>query len=268
MNLIPVVTLLGTLFVTVLVTRIATVALALTGLSRESARFQARSALTGVGFTSSETEKVVNHPVRRRIIMMLMLLGNAGIVTCMATLMASFVNNTEGTNWVVMLAVMSSGLLVLALVTRSRWIDRQMSRIIERSLRRWTKIDVRDYVSFFHLSDGYSVSEIQVDPTDWLADRSLAELRLPDEGVMVLGIERPLQDYIGAPNATTEIVEGDTLIIYGPGHRIEELNQRRSGPQGSAAHKNAVEEQAELQRQQESVEESTDVTATDPEASE
>ena len=163
-----------------------------------------------------------------------------------------------------MLAVMSSGLLVLALITRSRWIDRQMSRIIERSLRRWTKIDVRDYVSFFHLSDGYSVSEIQVDPTDWLADRSLAELRLPDEGVMVLGIERPRHDYIGAPNATTKIAEGDTLIIYGPGHRIEELNQRRSGPQGSAAHENAVEEQAELQRQQES----TDVPAIVPEASE
>ena len=40
--------------VSLLVTRVATVALTLTGMSREMVRFQARSALTGVGFTTSE----------------------------------------------------------------------------------------------------------------------------------------------------------------------------------------------------------------------
>src|ERR671930_157063 len=38
--------------VSLLVARIGTVALTLTGLSRESARFQARSAFFGVGFTT------------------------------------------------------------------------------------------------------------------------------------------------------------------------------------------------------------------------
>lgn len=40
----------------ILVTRIATLALTHTGLSREAASFQARSAFTGVGFTTSEAE--------------------------------------------------------------------------------------------------------------------------------------------------------------------------------------------------------------------
>ena len=44
-------------------TRIATVALQLTGLSKANARFQARSAFTGVGYTTSEAEDTVNHPV-------------------------------------------------------------------------------------------------------------------------------------------------------------------------------------------------------------
>ena len=35
-----------------------------TGTSSELARFQARSAFTGVGFTTSEAESVVLHPVR------------------------------------------------------------------------------------------------------------------------------------------------------------------------------------------------------------
>lgn len=73
--MLSIVSLLIVLTLSILVTRIATVALAHTGLSRESAKFQARSAFTGVGFTTNESEKVVNHPIRRRILLLLMLLG-------------------------------------------------------------------------------------------------------------------------------------------------------------------------------------------------
>lgn len=59
-------------------------------MSRESARFQARSALTGVGFTTSEAEDVVSHPVRRRIVGGLMMVGSAGLVTAAASLFLSF----------------------------------------------------------------------------------------------------------------------------------------------------------------------------------
>lgn len=41
------------LAVSLLITRIATVALQLTGVSKANARFQARSAFTGVGYTTS-----------------------------------------------------------------------------------------------------------------------------------------------------------------------------------------------------------------------
>ena len=73
-----------------LITRFAVLVLVVTGLSRESARFQARSALTGSEFTTSESEAVVDHPVRRSVIMRLMLIGNAGIVTVIASLVLSF----------------------------------------------------------------------------------------------------------------------------------------------------------------------------------
>ena len=74
------VSVLVVLLVSLLVARVGTVALTLTGMSREAARFQARSAFFGVGFTTGEAEAVVGHPVRRRIIMWLILLGNAGVV--------------------------------------------------------------------------------------------------------------------------------------------------------------------------------------------
>jgi len=78
--------------ISLLITRVATLALVLTGMSQEAARFQARSALTGTGFTTTESEAVVNHPVRRRIVMFLMLLGGAGLVTTIAALVIGFAN--------------------------------------------------------------------------------------------------------------------------------------------------------------------------------
>lgn len=48
-------TVLAALLLSLLITRIATNALSVTGLSRETARFQARSAFTGVGFTTGRT---------------------------------------------------------------------------------------------------------------------------------------------------------------------------------------------------------------------
>ena len=82
-----IISLLIVLTLSLIVTRVAAMALMLTGLSRESARFQARSAFTGVGFTTGEAENVVDHPVRRQIVMLLMLLGNLGIGAVVATLM-------------------------------------------------------------------------------------------------------------------------------------------------------------------------------------
>lgn len=53
------------------VIHVATLVLVATGLSRTVARFQAPSALSGAGFTTSESEQVVGHPLRRRVIIML-----------------------------------------------------------------------------------------------------------------------------------------------------------------------------------------------------
>lgn len=72
-------------------------ALIATGLPREVARFQARSALSGVGFTTTEAESIVGHPLRRRIVFWLMLVGNAGFVTIVVSLILTFANSAGGT---------------------------------------------------------------------------------------------------------------------------------------------------------------------------
>jgi hypothetical protein len=139
--MIALLSLLSILVVSLLVVRVATVSLMLTGLSHELARFQARSAFTGSGFTTTESEEVVRHPVRRRIIMLLMLLGNAGLVTVVSSLILSFVNRPETTGWRgalwLRLLVLGAGLTALWLVAHSRWVDQWMGVPVRRPRAGW-----------------------------------------------------------------------------------------------------------------------------------
>lgn len=237
---------LGTVFVvalvSLLITRIATMVLALTGMSHEAARFQARSALSGVGFTTTEAEQVVNHPVRRRVVLTLMLVGSAGLVTAVATVMLSFVNASQA-EAERRLLILGGGLLLLLLLARSPWFDRRLSAAIGWALERFTDFGAHDYAKLLHLGGDFAVMEVGVRPGDWIADRTLAQLRLRDEGVAVLGIERPDGTYLGAPPWSTRITTRDTVVVYGPEHLIRDVDCRQAGPEGDRAHAAAVEAQ-------------------------
>lgn len=248
--MIAAISLLVVLTVSVTVTRIASVALTHTGLARETARFQARSAFTGVGFTTNEAENVVNHPVRRRILMLLMLLGNAGIVTAVSSTMLTFVDtkDTNAAGWLWRVIILIVGIALLWTAAWSRWLDRHLSRIIKRMFQRWTDLDVRDYSSLLHLGGEYAVAELQAQEGDWLADRSLAELRLREEGVIVLGVQTPDGEYHGAPTRKTSIRSGDVLLLYGRQSSLSSLDSRRRHVGGEMAHLDAVSEQIEHEK--------------------
>ncbi|MBU3958657.1 MAG: potassium transporter TrkA, partial [Candidatus Omnitrophica bacterium] len=66
--MIPLFGLLTIIVLSIIVVRFGAIALELTGLSPEIASFQAQSAFSGAGFTTSESETIVTHPLRRRII--------------------------------------------------------------------------------------------------------------------------------------------------------------------------------------------------------
>lgn len=222
------------LLVSLIVVRVAAVALTLTGMSAESARFQARSAWTGTGFTTRESESIVGHPLRRRIISTLMVLRGAGLVTAASALMAGFVTAEGVGDNLRRLLLVLAGLVVLWVLAKSRWLDKRMTRVIQWSLARFTDLDARDYLSLFRLARGYSVSELLVRHGDWLADRSLAELELPAEGVLVLGITRRDGAFIGAPRGPTIVQPGDRLVVYGKAELIADLDQRAADLAGQA----------------------------------
>lgn len=222
-----------------LITRVAAVALRTTGLSTEVARFQARSAFSGVGFTTLESEDILTHPARRRIVQNLMVLSSAGVAGTLASLLLSFTGTRGYGQPAGRIAVLVVGLLVLWRLASSRWVDARLSRAIERVLRRWTDLEARDYVRLLQIGGDYSIDEIEVDDDDWVEGRPLRDLRLNREGVVVLGVRRADGRYLGVPRGATTIQAGDTVIVYGEAGQLDELRDRKEGASGDEAHERA-----------------------------
>jgi len=234
--------LLAVLAVSLLVTRVATMVLTASGMSGESARFQARSAFTGAGFTTTESEAVVAHPVRRRVVMLLMLVGNIGFVAAVSSLILGFRGDAVGASWM-RVFVLAAGLLLLVYLSRSPWVNRRLTALIGWALRRWTDMEGRDSAVLADLGDGYVVSELAIAANDWATGHTLEELRLPEEGLLVLGINRDDGDYVAHPGRGRRLACGDLLVLYGHVDAIADLDHRAS-EDGDAAHARAVERHA------------------------
>lgn len=240
--MIAIISLLLVMAVSLIVTRVATISLMHTGMSKQIARFQARSAFTGAGFTTVESEKVLNHPVRRKIIGMLMLLGNAGLVTAVSTLILGFIGRSHQSSLLARAGVLAAGLAVLFFIVRSQWVDRHLSRIIDLALRRYTDLDVKDYGTLMQLVGDYRVVDFSVGEQHWMAGRTLAELRLRDEGIVVLGLRMPDGSYLGVPDGDSRVPAGVSLVIYGRRGSIKSLSQRTSATVAAIKHREGVRE--------------------------
>jgi K+/H+ antiporter YhaU regulatory subunit KhtT len=243
--MIAILSVLAVVSLSVLITRFASIALQLTGLSRETARFQARSAFTGVGFTTNEAESVMIHPDRRRIIMILMLLGSAGVASAIAGLMISFSRAGTASELVLRGAVLTAGLLLLTAFAHSAWIEHHLARVIEWSLRRVTDLEEQAYTTLLDVRGDYTVAQVRIEPASWFADSAIEDLNLSAEGVIVLGVIRHDGSYVGSPRGRYTLRERDTVILYGPADRLREIQQRVAGAAGRDAQEQARDEHLE-----------------------
>ncbi len=60
-----------------------------------------------------------------------------------------------------------------------------------------------------------------------------SNLKLREEGLIVLGINRENGDYIGIPDGENEIKPGDILITYGRTQSVAQIDERKAGTRGA-----------------------------------
>ena len=176
-------------------------------------------------------------------------MGNAGLTSAVAGLILTFYQGS-GQQVVFRLGLIIVGLTLLWVISTSKYVDRVLTKIIENALKKFTKLEVRDYARLLELEKGYTVSELEVRDEEWLCNHKLHELALPDEGVVVLGIKRRNGAYIGAPCGSTLILSGDVLTCYGREKVLQSLATRSAGSKGDAEHAAAKEEQRRIENEE------------------
>jgi hypothetical protein len=217
----PLVALLVITLISLLAVRIGSTALMMTGLSWDTASFQSYSAFFGVGFTTREAEMVVNHPVRRRIIRDLILAGNIGLTSALATLVVTAVQSDHGIHPLFIIAQVVLALVIVLYLSGRPFFRRLLDWVIQRMLERSGLVRALDYELLLRIQSGYCVSEVEITADSTLVNRTLRESRPWDHGVIILAIKREGTTIPGIPGPTELLKVGDVATVYGEEGRIK-----------------------------------------------
>jgi hypothetical protein len=204
-----------------LIVRAGSIALMITGLEEKRARFQALSAFSGTGFTTREAESVINHPKRRRIISILMIMGNAGIVAVIVT-MTSSIMKTKGYFLSLDIILFVVGIYLIYKFATHKKIIRRWESFIEDKFVKSNIFEESATEDLLHLFEGYGLVRVIVDEQSPLDGSTLADNKLNIRGILVLGVERG-RSWIPVPHGDEVLHKDDRLVIYGPVDKMKSI---------------------------------------------
>ena len=189
------------------------------GLFPKAAAFEARSALTGSGYTTSETEIVVNDPASRQVASLLMIVGFVGPVTILGLLGFGFFLPTSSDFEI--RALVLALLVALFLLLERFGVNVRLLRRPARAMAR-TLFRTKPGLMWTVIAD-HAIAAIRISPANPLANHPLGAEPFKGAGVTVLGIKRADNDglhYVANPSPNEQIMPGDELILYGPAARL------------------------------------------------
>ena len=177
------------ILISFLFVRAASIAFMMTGLDKKKARFQALSAFSGTGFTTKEAESIVNHPQRRKITRWLMMGGNAGIVTVIVTATSSMVSS-QRYQLPMNILILLIGIFLIYKLAKYRGFTRKWEHFIEKKLIKSPAFEESTTEDLLHFLEGYGLVKKIILEESPLSGKSLADAKLNEKGILVLGIER------------------------------------------------------------------------------
>jgi hypothetical protein len=250
---------LVSLFVVVMVSIIgikcAAILLELTGLSRDIANFQAISAFTGTGYTTKESEIIMDHPLRRKIVQVLILGGNIGVTTSIASLILTFGGHDHDDIWLQVISL-CVGLALMYTALNSQLAYRVLRKLTLKIFRDMKRQDLHDFHQVLGIGRGFGIVRLVVENDGhWMIGRALKDMKLDREGTLVLAIERKMPNskkitFIGAPNGSTQVSAGDVLTCFGRPEAVWSLSEREPGLEGDKQHDEACAKMMEVNIQE------------------
>jgi hypothetical protein len=235
-----------TLAVSFIVVRVGAIAFQLTGLEWSLAKFQSLSCFTGTGFTTKEAELITGNPQRRRIASILMVLGNAGLVTLILTGASTIISEEDILSALsksylpfygaqiakfVNIVMLAAAVIVVYKIFTNKKVTLKLTNFLREKI---VKKEFFQRVSFEELllaTGGYGVSRVKVFGESPVLNKTLRDADLRRHDITVLAIVRG-EETIANPGADKVILRGDELVCFG---RLENIRSVLCPPSAARA---------------------------------
>ncbi|MBG9449498.1 hypothetical protein ABE67_09270 [Cytobacillus firmus] len=188
-----------------------------TGLDKHIARFQVISMLTGTGFTTGESELIIDHPIRRRFGAFLILFGAFSL----AVIISAISSILSDEFFTAKISIVAAVLLVVIITLKMPKVRHYLSEKLEHELEE--HYDFRDLPIREALltEDNDHVLDYFIDEKCEFNGKELGDIIGEDEDINVLFIQRG-DVKIRKDRLVTELQEGDHIILYGEEQTIED----------------------------------------------
>lgn len=197
-----------------IIVRIASTILRHTGLPENIARLQSISALSGTGFTTSESEMIVNFPIRRRVLVILMLLGNLGMASVATTMIVALLATDGETNAIinqVLFFVVAISLTFFVMSNKA--LDKKLCNTVTWYLAKTKTFKGLGFHRLYQVSDLHSIVEHSYDCE---LPIGISDFNFSRFDIVLLGVRKNnKQAYTDAHDINSPILSGYKLICYG-----------------------------------------------------
>lgn len=195
----------------------------LTGLQDYKARFQVISILTGTGYTTKESELIMQHEGRRKLAQCTMILGYIGLATFIPFFMGLISDIVMKELTAKEIAILVTFAVVLVLGIRSKsfliFIDNKIEALILKG--RIKNNNHKNIYKVLTRSHGFGVYNILIEESCIVINKTLEESKLSENEIIVLNVDRG-DEFIAFPTSKLKLKVGDNISIYG---RIENIKR-------------------------------------------
>ncbi|MCC3377374.1 TrkA C-terminal domain-containing protein [Cohnella sp. REN36] len=198
------------------VIEIAVVLMWATGLEYPVARFQVVSLLTSTGYTTSESELILGHPVRRRVGIFLILFGAfslAVVISCISTILAPDFHLYP-------LAVAAGALFAVLAVLRLPATQRYLADRLTRTFQQTFELQELSIAEVLICEESDAFLDVPIGKRSQLVGRTLSEVCRELKDLNVLLIKRGTVT-IRDERMRTPLEAGDVIYIYGSKEEID-----------------------------------------------
>ena len=210
------------------------VAFKLTGLSTKKIKFQVASLFTGSGFTTNESEVIVNDARRRKIAIVCMYTGHVFSVVIMgllinvlisisASIASSNTNTLDVKQWYFIVFCVSLGIFLIVLLLKIPFINKRFQNFLEKIAIKMSRANRK--TNIVTVSDVYgknAIAEVVLNKIpDFAVDVPLFKMELTKKySINVLSIKRGTRSV--EVSKDTMFKKGDILVIFGLASNIKE----------------------------------------------